>query len=248
MTGRASDTTRDLGALSGPLAGIAFIGGVVAGIAIADVPYPRPGATAAAIRGYFRGNARAARVSIAGQLCSAAALARFTVTAADLVRGSDTNPAVLRTSARAAGATAAGSLATSALLSLALTGGAKSEATEVAVHRGIFLAGGPVHTAAFGALVGCLSLAGRHTARLPDHLTTAGLVAAIAGVLSPLSLIIKPAVWLIPAGRMSGLAVTGIAGVLLSRSAAAPEDTMATSGRTTRAHRGCPRRCTGGST
>jgi hypothetical protein len=36
-------------------------------------------------------------------------------------------------------------------------------------------------------------------------------------MLSPLSLITKPAVWLIPAGRMSGLAVTGIAGVLLSR-------------------------------
>jgi hypothetical protein len=29
--------------------------------------------------------------------------------------------------------------------------------------------------------------------------------------------ITKPAVWLIPAGRVSGLAVTGIAGVLLSR-------------------------------
>ena len=74
-----------------------------------------------------------------------------------------------------------------------------------------------MHTAAFGALVGCLCLAGRRTARLPDHLTTAGLVAAAAGMLSPLSLITKPAVWLIPAGRMSGLAVTGIAGVLLSR-------------------------------
>jgi len=36
-------------------------------------------------------------------------------------------------------------------------------------------------------------------------------------MLSPLSLITKPAVWLIPAGRMSGLAVTGIAGVLLGR-------------------------------
>lgn len=74
-----------------------------------------------------------------------------------------------------------------------------------------------MHTAAFSALVGCLCLAGRRTAQLPDHLTTAGLIAATAGVLSPLSLITKPAMWLIPAGRMSGLAVTGIAGVLLSR-------------------------------
>ncbi len=85
------------------------------------------------------------------------------------------------------------------------------------MHRWVFLAGGPVRTATFGALVGCLCLAGRRTARLPDHLTTLGLIAATAGMLSPLSLITKPAVWLIPAGRMSGLAVTGIAGVLLGR-------------------------------
>ena len=209
MTG----TSRDLGALSGPLAGAAFIGGLAAGLAIADTPYPRPGATAAAIRAYFRGNARAAQVSVAGQLGSAAALARFTATAADLAG----DRAVLRASACAGGAAAVGSLATSALLSLALTGGGNSEATDAALHRGLFLAGGPVHTASFGVLVGCLSLAGRRTGRLPDALTAAGLAAAVAGALSPLSLVLRPAVWLIPAGRMSGLAVTGVAGVLLSR-------------------------------
>jgi hypothetical protein len=209
-----TDTSRDSGALSGPLTGAAFISGLAAGLAIADAPYPRPGATAAAIRGYFRGNSRAARVSAAGQLCSAAALARFTATVADLAGDS----AALRASACAAGAAAAGSLATSALLSLALTVGAKSEATEVALHRGVFLAGGPMHTASFGIFTGCLSLAGRRTGRLPDPLTTAGLAAGVAGMLSPLSLVIKPAVWFIPAGRMSGLVVTGVAGVLLSRS------------------------------
>ena len=89
------------------------------------------------------------------------------------------------------------------------------------MHRWVFLAEGPVHTAAFGALAGCLCLAGRRTAQLPDHLATAGLVAATAGVLSPLSLITKPAVWLMPAGSMSGLAVKGIAGVVI-RSAQEP--------------------------
>jgi len=217
VTGRAPDTTRDLGAVSGPVAGVAFIGGVAAGVAIASTPYPRPGAPLAVIRDYFRGNARAARISIAGQLCSAAALARFTATVTGLARPPDTNPDALGMTARAAGAAAVGSLATSAPLSLALTGDEKGEATDLALHRWVFLAGGPVHTAAFGALVGCLCLAGRRTGRLPDHLTTAGLIAAGAGMLSPLSLIAKPAVWLIPAGRMSGLAVTGIAGVLLSR-------------------------------
>jgi Cupin domain len=222
-TGRAPNASRDFAPWSGPLAGVAFIGGVAAGIAIADTPYPRPGATPAAIRGYFHDNARAARVSITGQLCSAAALARFAATVANLARQADTDHAntdadPLAAAARVAGAAATGSLAASALQSLALTRGGQSDATAVALHRRVFLTGGPVHTAAFGALVGCLSLAGRRTAQLPDRLTGFGLLAATTGMLSPLSLIIKPAVWLIPAGRMSGLAVTAVAGAILGRS------------------------------
>jgi hypothetical protein len=38
MTGRAPDTARDLGAVSGPVAGVVFIGGVAAGVAIASTP------------------------------------------------------------------------------------------------------------------------------------------------------------------------------------------------------------------
>jgi hypothetical protein len=158
----------------GPLAGAAFLGGVAAGIALADSPYPRPGATPAAIRRYFHGNARAARVSITGQLCSAAALARFTASVADLARQTTTDQTDTDTLAAAscvAGAAATCSLAASALQSLALTRGGQSDATAVALHRRVFLTGGPMHTAAFGALVGCLSLAGHRTRQLPDRLT-----------------------------------------------------------------------------
>jgi hypothetical protein len=42
--------------------------------------------------------------------------------------------------------------------------------------------------------------------------------AGAAAMLSPLSLIIGPAVRLIPAARTSGLVVTGVVGVLLGRS------------------------------
>ena len=50
-TGRAPQPPpRDLGALSGALAGVTFVGGLAGGLAIADVPYPRPGAGPAAIR------------------------------------------------------------------------------------------------------------------------------------------------------------------------------------------------------
>jgi membrane protease YdiL (CAAX protease family) len=117
-----------------------------------------------------------------------------------------------------AGVAAVGSLVTSALHSLALTADGKREATDVAPHRDVFLAGGPRYMASFGIFAGCLSLAGRRTGRLPEPLATAGLVAAVAGMLSPLSLIIGPAVRLIPAVRTSGRVVTGAVGVLLGRS------------------------------
>lgn len=216
MACAASASMSTPSALSGPLAGAAFVGGVAAGLALAEDPYPRPGAEPAAIRRYFTASRRAARISVAGQLVSAAALARFGATVARV--GEGRSPPWLRTTTTAAGATAAASLAVSALTSLALTRDpARSDAELVALHRRLFIAGGPVHTAAFGALVGCVGLAGRHTGRLPPALTTAALASAAAGGLSPLGLLAEPAMWLIPAGRFSGLVVCGVAGVRLSR-------------------------------
>src|SRR5829696_3607229 len=215
-TGRAPQPPpRDLGALSGALAGVTFVGGLAGGLAIADVPYPRPGAGPAAIRRYFEGSARAARVSVAGQLLSAASLTRFTGTVAALAR--DARSRRLERATTVAGGLASASLAASALTSLALTRGAGSNARAVALHRRLFVAGGPLHTAAFGALVGCLSLAGRRTERLPRALTAAGFAAAAAGALSPVSMVAEPAVLLIPAGRVWGLLVSGIAGTRISR-------------------------------
>ncbi len=60
------------------------------------------------------------------------------------------------------------------------------------------LAGGPVHGAGFGVLVGALGLAGRRTGALPEALTTAALAAAVPNALSPLYLVGEPAGWLIP--------------------------------------------------
>jgi hypothetical protein len=56
----------DSGALGGPLAGVSFIIGVAGAMALADAPYPRPGADPAEIRRYFRGNPGAARISVVG--------------------------------------------------------------------------------------------------------------------------------------------------------------------------------------
>jgi hypothetical protein len=73
----------DRAALAGPAAGVTFAAGVAGGMALADAPYPRPGADPATVRRYFTGSAGAARVSVAGQLLSAASLAAFTTSVAD---------------------------------------------------------------------------------------------------------------------------------------------------------------------
>ncbi len=208
----------DPGALSGTLAGVSFVGGVAAAMALADSPFPRPGAEPAEISRYFRGSAGAARLSVVGQLFSAASLAWFTASVASLATRSGRGSRGLQVAALAGGGLAATSLATSALLSAALTGRrGEQDASAVALHKLMFAAGGPVHGAGFGVLVGSLGLAGIRTGELPRPLALAGLASAAAGLLSPLYFVWEPAAWFIPAGRFSGLLVSGIAGARLGR-------------------------------
>jgi hypothetical protein len=172
----------DRAALAGPAAGVTFAAGVAGGMALADAPYPRPGADPATVRRYFTGSAGAARVSVAGQLLSAASLAAFTTSVASLAERSGSRG--LRTAA---------------------------------LHKAAFAAGGPVHTAGFGLLLGALGLAGLRTGAISKPVARAALGAAGAGLLSPLALVWSPAAWFIPAGRFPGLLVSGIAGAQLSR-------------------------------
>lgn len=206
------------GALSGSLVGASFVGGVAGAVALSDSPYPRPGAQPTEIRRYFRGSRGAARVSVGGQLLSAALLARFSASVAKLAGQSGRGSRGLRAAAVGGGGLAAVSLATSALCAAALTGGrGEQDASAAALHRLMFAAGGPVHGAGFGALVGALGLAGLRTGELSQPLAIAGLVSAAAGLLSPLYFVTEHAVWFIPAGRFSGLLVSGIAGARLGR-------------------------------
>ena len=211
-------SSRDPGALSGTLAGISFVGGVAGAIALADSPYPRPGSEPAEIRRYFRGNAGAAGLSVVSQLISAASLARFTASVARLAGQSGRGSRGLQAAALAGGGLAAASLAISALLSAALTGRrGEKDASAAALHRLMFAAGGPIHGAGFGALVGSLGMAGIRTGEFSRPLALAGLASAVAGLLSPLYFVWEHAAWFIPAGRFSGLLVSGIAGVRLGR-------------------------------
>jgi hypothetical protein len=69
----------------------------------------------------------------------------------------------------------------------------------------------------FGLLLCALGIGGARSGRLPRTLTRASLASGVAGLLTPLGLVTEPAVWLIPAGRFSGLIVTGVAGARLAR-------------------------------
>jgi Domain of unknown function (DUF4386) len=210
--------SHDSRALSGPLAGVSFIIGVAGAMTLADAPYPRPGADPAEVRRYFRGSPDAARISVVGQLISVVSLVRFTVPVAKLASRSGRGSRGLRAAAVAGGGLAAASLATSALCAATLTGSrGEQDASAAELHRLMFAAGGPMHGAGFGALVGALALAGMRTGELPRPLAIAGLVSAAAGMLSPLYFVTESAVWLIPAGRFSGLLVSGIAGAQRSR-------------------------------
>ena len=74
-----------------------------------------------------------------------------------------------------------------------------------------------MHGAGFGLLVGALGLSGLRTGGLPRPLAIAGLASAVTGLLSPLYFVWEPAAWFIPAGRFSGLLVSGLAGARLGR-------------------------------
>jgi hypothetical protein len=216
---RGAAAPRDPGALSGPLVGTSFIGGAGGGVALADHPYPRPGSTPQEIRRYFGESPIPGRLSATGQFISAAALIRFTASVAKLAGRAGVGSRKLQAAAIAGGGLAAGSLATSAACAAALTARrGQQDASATALHRRGFIAGGPVHGAGFGALVGALSVAGLRTGELPRPLAIAGLASAAAGLLSPLYLVSERAALLIPAGRVTGLLVSGIAGARLSRS------------------------------
>jgi hypothetical protein len=205
---------RDRAARSGITAGVAFAGGVAGSLATSKVPYPRPGSTAEDIAAYFGQRPSPVRFGAPGQLLSAVTLGRFTASVAGLAGRSGSS--ALKAAAIAGGAVASASLAASAAHAVALARDPEGERA-VALHRRMFLAGGPAHGAGFGVLLAVLGRAGSRTGALPRPLAVAALAAAVPNVLSPLYLAAEPAGWLIPIGRFPGLVIAGLAGHRLAR-------------------------------
>jgi hypothetical protein len=124
--------------------------------------------TERAVLRYFSDNAGPARVSIAGQLISAAALGVFAVSVFKLARHSGRGSRGIQAAALAGGIASVGTLVTSALTSAELTRGA-ADRPEIAVklHERAFVAGGPLHGPAIGLLMAALGFAGLRTRALP---------------------------------------------------------------------------------
>jgi hypothetical protein len=194
MFGTAT-TIPDRGALSGPLAGISFIAGIGAANALAEGSYPRPGAEPNQVSRYFTQNAGPTRPSAAGQ-----GRLRGVLGPVHRVRGA---------AGRRQWPGGAGTGALSARW------GRRADSAATLARRG-FLAGGVIHTPAFGVLVGGLGLAGLRTGELPRPLALTALASASACLLSPLYLVAEPFAWFIPAGPFPGLIVAGVAGARLA--------------------------------
>lgn len=210
--------TPDRRALSGLISGVAFLAGVGGGVASSNAPYPLPGSDAQKIRRYFRDNASSARLSAAGQLISAAALAPFTASVIRLTRRAAPTSRAGPAAAAIAGTAAVSSLTASGLYAAALTTTrSDSDAAAIAMHRRAFLAGGVAHGVGFGLLVGVIGLAGQRTGDIPPAAGKLAIGSAIAGMLTPLYLVNQSLAWLIPASRFTGLIVTGLTAIRLSR-------------------------------
>jgi hypothetical protein len=210
------------GALGGVLTGVSFIGGLATGLSLADAPFPQPGADVKDVQRFFLGSAGPERINVSGQLLSAASLAVFSASVAQLAGRAGPRSRALQVMAIAGGALASVSLAASATAAAALTTGAgRDEDRARSLHRFVFAAGGPVHGAGLALLVGALGLAGRRTGALPRPLTTAALASAGVNALAPVVLAVPTAALVVPAGRFPTFVVLGISGVRLASGAGA---------------------------
>jgi hypothetical protein len=203
-------------ALSGILTGASFVAGLATGLSLADAPFPQPGADVKDVQKFFQGDAGAERINVTGQLLSAASLAVFSRSVAQLTgRGGSK---LLKAAAIAGGALASTSLAASATAAAALTSAPGRDQDQAkSLHRFLFAAGGPVHGGGLALLLGALGLAGLRTAALPRPLAIAAMAAAGVNAVAPVVLAVPNAALVIPAGRFPTFVILGIAGFRLAR-------------------------------
>lgn len=208
----------DPAALSGILRGVSFVAGLATGLSLADAPFPQPGADVKDVQKFFQGSSGAERINVTGQLLSAASLAVFSRSVAQLAGRAGRESKALKVAALAGGALASATLAASATAAAALTAGpGRDQDRAKSLHRLLFAAGGPVHGGCLALLLGALGLAGLRTSAVPRPLAVAALATAGVNALAPLALAVPKAALVIPAGRFPSFVILGISGFRLAQ-------------------------------
>jgi hypothetical protein len=185
---------------------VIFVSNIVVAAALRHgAPYVNPFAPARAVSAFFVENPTAVRVGNFLLFGSAVPFGIFAVTLVSRlrflgVRASGTNIALL------GGITAANALMLSGALGWVLS------LTEIAVQAPVaktafflsFLFGGVAYAVGFGLLAAGVSVTSYFTRVLPRWLVVLGMIVALAGELSSLSLVTYPANFLIPLTRYVG--------------------------------------------
>jgi hypothetical protein len=196
-----------------------FAAGLVAAAVLRHgAPYVNPFADAETVRAFFQQNPTAVRVSSFFLFASAVPLGIFAVTMVSRlrfmgVRAAGTNIALF------GGLTAPNALIFSGLFGWVLS--APDIPASVPLVRALallsFLFGGPAYAAGFGLLAAGVSITSYFSRLLPRWLVVLGMVVAVAGEFSTLSLIAYPANFLLPITRYLGFIWLMWAAVKLTR-------------------------------
>jgi hypothetical protein len=196
-----------------------FAAGIAAAVALRHgTLYVNPFAGGESVRAFFAQNPTAVRVSNFFLFASAIPLGLFAVTMVSRlrfmgVRAAGTNIALF------GGLTAANALILSGLSGWVLS--VPDVVASVSVVRAInflsFLFGGVTYAVGFGLLVAGVSVTSYFYRLLPRWLVALGMLVAVAGEFSTLSLITYPANFLIPITRYLGLIWLMAAAVKLTK-------------------------------
>jgi hypothetical protein len=181
-------------------------------------PFVNPYAPGEIVRNFFAQNPRAVQVSSFFLFGSAVPLGIFAATVVSRlrylgVRAAGSNIALL------GGFAAAGALALSGAFGwvLSLPEVTTSVSVVQALYFTSFLFGGTGFAVSFGLLVAGVSITGYFSRLLPRGFVVVGMVVAIAGELSSLSLLFYPANFLIPLARYLGIVWLVLVAVKLSK-------------------------------
>jgi hypothetical protein len=191
---------------------------VAAALLRQGAPFVNPYAAGEIVRTFFLQNPRAVQVSNFFLFGSAVPLGIFAATVVSRlrylgVRAAGTNIALL------GGFWASGALALSGAFGWVLS--LPEVTTSVSVVQALcftsFLFGGMGFTVGFGLLVAGISITGYFAGLLSRGLVVFGMVVAIAGELSSLSLLFYPANFLIPIARYLGIVWLVLVAIRLSK-------------------------------